>query len=37
MIVLLAGFVTGLFVNAALVVGVAGAIGVVIGRMTRDA
>lgn len=37
MIVLLAAFVTGLFVNAALVVGVAGAIGVVIGRMTRDA
>lgn len=35
--VLLAGFAVGLFVNAAVVVAVAGAIGVVIDRVKRDA
>jgi chromate transporter len=37
MIVLIAAFTTGLFVNAAVIVGVAGAIGVVIDRVNRDA
>ena len=35
--VLLAGFATGLFVNAAVVVAAAGAIGVLIDRVKRDA
>ena len=35
-IVLLAAFAAGLFVNAALVVGAAGAIGVAIDRIKRD-
>jgi chromate transporter len=35
--VLLAGFAAGLFINAAFVVAVAGAIGVVIDRVKRDA
>jgi chromate transporter len=37
LIVLLAAFAAGLFVNAAIVVGAAGAIGVVVDRVKRDA
>jgi chromate transport protein ChrA len=36
-IVLLAAFAAGLFVNAALVVGAAGALGVAVNRIKRDA
>jgi len=36
-VVLIAGFAVGLFVNAALVVGLAGLVGIAVDRVTRDA